>query len=415
MASDSGRQRWRAYLESDLAFAPPVVRREKVYVAVGKKVFAVDAANGNRRWDFAVPAFITGPIAATDDAVFVGTREGAVYCLDAATGRAKWRYPKEGVSQPVQTGVCVCGDSVVTRAGTRSVLTLDAKTGRLIWQYDLPEGPMRLPRSRALALGGRGQLGGGAPEGGAVPGGGPAGPGAGMPGMPGRLGQGLTWTAAEIEMEDVLEAPLAPADNRIYIVGDDCVLYGLEADAPDNVPPRITQAVLEIQGANKVMFAYSVPIDDIEQFPLRLADLVKVPGAPPVYLSVSVVDLGCGVDPDSLSMTMDGKKLDITYEAEKGILWFIYDPKGRGAAPLPNGKHNVVIEAADWRGNRAQVQLSFTVDNSMSPPSVATGARPGFGGPEGPGMMGPGGPAGPGGMMGPGGPGGMMMPPGPMP
>jgi len=238
--------------------------------------------------------------------------------------------------------------------------------------------------------------------------GGPGGMGMGGA-MMGRGYYGYATRAAEVNMEEIVDPPLSLADNRLYIMGDDCVLYGLEADAPDNVPPQIKDAVLEIQGANKVQFAYGVPIDDINHFPLRFADMVKVPGAPPVYLSVKVSDLGSGIDPDSLSMTMDGKPLKVTFQAEKGLLWFIHDPKGRAARALPDGKHNIVVEAADWRGNRARVQLSFTIDNSMSPPSLAKSGRKG--GMMGPGMMGPGmmGP----GMMGPGGlpgMGGMMQP-----
>lgn len=379
-----GKQRWRINLGDKTCYVAPVVRNEKVYVAAGKKLLAFDATLGHKRWEFKTPELITAAPAVTDTAVFCADGEGAVYCLDQATGAPKWRYPREGQIKPVQSGLFVAGGAVVFRAGTGSLLALDVNTGKAIWSYSLPKqperpkwmsgagylggpggtfGPQRMPGGR----GGRGGLGGYR---------GPGGPESGYAVVP--------------EMEYVVEPSAALADNRLYILGDDCVLYGLEATAPDAVPPSIEEAVLEIEGEQKIRFAYAVPIDEADQFPLRFAKVVKVPGSPPVYLSVKVTDLGSGIDPATVEMTMDGRKLDVTFDETEGLLWYIHEAKGRGVVALPNGEHNFVIRASDWRGNRGSAQLAFTVDNSMSPPKVAS---PRMGGPMGPGlepgMMGP--------------------------
>jgi hypothetical protein len=202
---------------------------------------------------------------------------------------------------------------------------------------------------------------------------------------------------------DFVDPTPALIDNRMYVVGDDDVLYGLEYNAPDNVPPSISEAVVEIEGEQQMRFAYAVPTDDVDDFPLRFSDVVTIPGTPPLYLSIKVVDQGSGVDPESVEVSMDNQKLPgVTYDAEQGLLWYIYDRTGRGGAALSNGEHNFVIRASDWRGNQAAVQLSLTIDNSLPPPSAAsTGARPGGGFGPGGGMGGPGGM--PGGGMGPGG------------
>jgi hypothetical protein len=166
----------------------------------------------------------------------------------------------------------------------------------------------------------------------------------------------------------------------------------MEYDAPDNVPPQISEAVLEIEGQDQMRFAYGVPIDDVDDFPLRYSDVVKVPGAPPLYLSIRVVDLGSGVDPESVEVSMDNQRLpSVRYDAEQGLLWYMYDRQGRGGAALGNGEHNFVIRASDWRGNQAAVQLSLTIDNAMTPPSAggATGVRgPGYGPQGGPATQG---------------------------
>jgi len=400
--SADGKQRWRVALGDKTCFVPPVVQSEKVYVAAGKRVLSFDARLGHGRWEFKSPALVTGALAVTQDAVYCGDAEGAVYCLDQATGSARWRYPEEATTEPMQSGVSVAQGMVLARAGTTSVLALDARTGKLVWNYKLPKGPDRPKKSTTQLTGGTlgGQMGGamgpegmpGAPGGGGMPGGGPAGrPGGGVGGM----GTGY---AVEIDMEEVVDPTAALADGRLYVLGDDCVLYGLEADAPDAVVPAIEDAIIEIQGERKLHFAYGVPIDDPDQFPLRMADSVKIPGSPPVYLSIRVTDTGCGVDPASVQLTMDGKKLDVTYDAVEGLLWYIHEAKGRGMVALPNGAHNFVMRASDWRGNRGEAQLAVTIDNSMSPPKLATPQMGGPGGgmpgmtPEmmGPGMMAPG-------------------------
>lgn len=417
-----GEQRWRVHLGEEECYAPPAVAGDMVYVAAGPHVFAFDAKLGHRRWQETFPADITGALAVSGNAVFVGNQEGAIYCLEAATGRRRWRYPKEDVIKPIQAGVVAAGGIVLARAGVTSLVALHAGTGQLIWRYTLPPAPYRAFRDPEVIAARRGQLGAAGMAGGGrrqMPGGATTRRGAGgMGGLQrGQLGQQPgEWTRQrleeeEIPMEELVDPSPALWENRLYILGDDCVLYGFEVNTPDNLGPTISDAVLEISGEQELRFAYYVPVDEIDQFPMRFADAVTVPGTPPVYLSVQVADYGCGVDPASVQMTMDNQRLDIVYDADEGLVWYMHGAEGRAASALPNGKHNVVIRASDWLGNQAAAQLSFTIDNSLPPPS-AGGLRPTAGGPHGP--SGPAGPWGPGagapggGMMGPWGPGGGM-------
>ncbi|MCX7598216.1 MAG: PQQ-binding-like beta-propeller repeat protein [Armatimonadetes bacterium] len=424
-----GEQRWRVHLGEEECYAPPVVAGEMVYVAAGPHVFAFDAKLGHRRWQETFPADITGALAVSPNAVFLGNQEGAIYCLDAATGRARWRYPKEGALQPVQAGLVVAGGVVLARAGVTSVVALHTGTGQLIWRYTLPPAPYRAFRDpeviaarwgQQTGYGGFGEAGQLGPQGAGTRRrtGGPGGAQRGQFGQ--QPGQ---WTRQrlqeeEIPMEELVDPSPALWENRLYILGDDCVLYGFEVNTPDNLGPTIADAVLEITGEQELRFAYYVPVDEIDQFPLRFADLVKVPGTPPVYLSVRVVDYGCGIDPASIQMSMDNQRLDIVYDADEGLAWFMHGAEGRAATALSEGKHNVVIRAADWLGNQAAAQLSFTIDNSLPPPSAggwrpATGGQQGPGGAGGFGVPGPWGGPGGGGPMGPWGPGGgMLMGPG---
>ena len=200
----------------------------------------------------------------------------------------------------------------------------------------------------------------------------------------------------EIKWEDSVAPTIVFADDAAYVIGDDKVVYGFDNLAADTQGPVLTDALLDVKGAQNYVGRYRMPVDRGSAFPGRYADLVPVPGTPPISISLSLLDTGSGVDPSSIQVKLDGDSVDskqIIYNPRQGLLWYVYDPKG-AAASLPNGVHNLAISAADWKCNVTAAQVSFTVDNSLPPPAPPVAAGGGMpGGPGGPGMPGmPGGP-----------------------
>jgi outer membrane protein assembly factor BamB len=107
------------------------------------RLYAIDAATGQQKWAFEGgkdPAihnqvgFQSSP-AVVDGTVYVGSRDAHVYAIDAATGRRKWDYPtsKSWVNgtPAVRDGVVYAGTSDSSR-----FMALDARTGRLRWNFD---------------------------------------------------------------------------------------------------------------------------------------------------------------------------------------------------------------------------------------------------------------------------------------
>lgn len=409
--SRTGQQVWRAQLGEEYAFASPVMERQKVIVAAGSKLMAFDGRRGVRRWTFTAGDLISGTPAVAERKVYAGSHDGVVYCIDSNDGRILWRYPTAGVGKPVKGPLNIAGGTVFARSGDTVIMGLSLTDGSLLWEYKLPE-----PSTKKKETTGPGVATGGGddilmgPDAGHGPGGGPPGAGPGDAGMapgggPGGAGDGGQQTPkVEKKFEESVLAGLSLSLGSAYIVASDGVLYGFENNAADNVAPDISGAVLDVPGRGNINVRFGLVVDDGDAFAGRYADLVEVPGAPPISMSVCVTDSGAGIDPSKLRLELDGEQVETTYDSSQGLLWYIYNPRG-AARSLPNGVRNFVITAVDWLGNEGTAQAAFTVDNSLEPPGPqAPPTGPGGempGGPEGPG--GPGGPP-PGGPGGPGGP-----------
>jgi len=444
-----GRQLWNVSLGSEVAFGSPVIERQKVIVPVEDRVVALNTNNGSLAWSFTAFGYITGSPAVKDRKLYLGSYDGSIYCLNAGTGQAEWRYPTSGTLGPVSSAASIHDNVLIVRSGPRLVLGLDITEGvnnenRLVWQYTLPQPPVTsftaggipgMPGMPGGGMPGMPGLPGGAPEAGmpgmggmpglgGMPGmGGPGMPGGapeagmpggglpgGIPGMPGEGGGIGGVQVPQVQWEQVCDPAIVLAENGAYLVGDDNVVYGFDCQAADNTGPEVLDAMLDIYGANNASARYRVVVDIADTFPGRYADLVEVPGAPPVTFSVVLSDSGSGVNPKSINLKLDDAPVQVTIDPKNALLWYIYDPKPT-AQSLENGIRSLLLAVSDWSGNETQALMSFTVDNSLPPPAPTGGAGTMPGGIPGmpgmpPGMM-PGGPA-----MGPlmGDPGALAMP-----
>lgn len=117
------------------------------------KVYALDAATGQVRWEF----FTEGPVrmapTAAGGKVYAGSDDGKVYCLAAADGRVVWTFaaapsPERVLGNgrmisvwPVRTGVVVEGNVAYFGAGVFPaeglyLYAVGAADGRLLWKND---------------------------------------------------------------------------------------------------------------------------------------------------------------------------------------------------------------------------------------------------------------------------------------
>jgi hypothetical protein len=132
----------------------------------------------------------------------------------------------------------------------------------------------------------------------------------------------------------------AVAHGTLYAVADDGSVYAFRGDAGDSSAPQIS------------------PV-----WPLRSG---MVPAAPPMDIVATVVDPGTGIKPESISMTLDGNKVEFEQLPERGIVWYTL-PADESAKPLSDGLHTVAITATDWMGNKAEQKWSFFADSRIQP------------------------------------------------
>jgi hypothetical protein len=187
--------------------------------------------------------------------------------------------------------------------------------------------------------------------------------------------EGTRTQEEEAEFEDIVDPSVSVVDNAVYTLGDDGVVYAFGSMAPDNVVPTIADPVLEVPGAKRRRVQFSPELADPAGFPEQYAGDIEIPGTPPIFLSLLLKDEGSGINPDEVTVTVNGEPADYTYDQREGLIWYIYDPRGT-AANLSNGVKQVVFEAADWRGNRITRVVSFTVDNRLQPPAPPRPERP---------------------------------------
>ena len=115
------------------------------------RVRAIDARSGEVRWVFATGGPIKAPPTIAESRAYVGSGDGYVYALEAATGRLLWRFRAAPVERhimvygslcstwPVNTGVLVDDGIAYFAAGIIDcdgtyVYAVDARTGKIKWQ-----------------------------------------------------------------------------------------------------------------------------------------------------------------------------------------------------------------------------------------------------------------------------------------
>ena len=117
------------------------------------KVYALDAATGEVRWEF----YTDGPVrlapTVAGGKVYVGSDDGKVYCIDAATGKAVWTFTAAATGEkvignakmisirPVRTGVAVDGGVAYFGAGVFPaeglyLYAVGAADGKLLWKNE---------------------------------------------------------------------------------------------------------------------------------------------------------------------------------------------------------------------------------------------------------------------------------------
>lgn len=94
-------------------------------------LYALEAATGLQHWKFHTGGVIRSSPTVAAGTVYVGSGDGNLYAIDSATGLQKWKH---GFSQPVYSCPTVSGGAVYIYCAA-NLLSLDTATGIAKWQY----------------------------------------------------------------------------------------------------------------------------------------------------------------------------------------------------------------------------------------------------------------------------------------
>lgn len=110
------------------------------------QLWAVDAASGAMRWRFRTGGRVRSSPAVAGARVYVGSMDGTLYALELASGRLVWRFDTEGHTldsgkfgfdrRTIQSSPAVVGGMVFVGSRDGHLYAVDAETGRQRWTTD---------------------------------------------------------------------------------------------------------------------------------------------------------------------------------------------------------------------------------------------------------------------------------------
>jgi len=141
----TGKTLWET--PSDLPVWGPVTAVDgKVYVGIGNgdfvksnetprgAVWCLDATTGKQVWRRDLPDAVLTAVAVQGGKAFAGCRDGRTYAFDATTGQPAWSAPCGG---PVVASPAIDASRVYAVGGNGQVVALEQKTGQVTWSLDL--------------------------------------------------------------------------------------------------------------------------------------------------------------------------------------------------------------------------------------------------------------------------------------
>jgi hypothetical protein len=151
LARSDGSVTWRGRTEGRI-HSSPAVRNGLVFVgSFDGSVYAFDLRSGARRWRFDTEgrglesepvgydrrSIISSP-SVTDSTVFIGSRDGHIYAIDAATGKLRWRVEHDDGSWSISSPAVADGVVYDASSDARFVHALSAATGEARWRIKTP-------------------------------------------------------------------------------------------------------------------------------------------------------------------------------------------------------------------------------------------------------------------------------------
>jgi outer membrane protein assembly factor BamB len=125
----------------DFYLSSPTIDADTVYIGSGDgNIYALDAASGALRWKFRTSNVVHASPAVANDTVYIGSWDSYFYAIDAKSGQQRWRF-KTGEDHEIANQVGIQSSAVIADGvvyfGCRdsNLYALDAASGAKEWAY----------------------------------------------------------------------------------------------------------------------------------------------------------------------------------------------------------------------------------------------------------------------------------------
>ena len=394
----TGERQWEAAIEDQRVSTAPLAWKDTVILGLDSGVLgAVKVADKSVVWQTDCGGRIAPSPMVVNGALIVGS-EQTVLALDPDTGKTKWACT---LRSPARYGPMTDGSMLYFRCQDGSLQSIDVETGRFRWRAAIPFGPEGFPPviagGRVIATAGdtlhaiartgveswRAEM--------------PAGIGGPItvveetiyvPCVDGHIytlyaRSGRAQRGTEYRVDGSVTAMPLITDSLVVVGTSDALVYVLDratgaarwvyrCRAPEQ--PLDDAAVFGVYAplaaTGNTLYAltgggdlYSFTANAPDAAAPEFAELRPTPGdalgKDSVTVSFTVLDDGCGVKGEAVTLSVDGKLLPLTFDAPSGVATALFSKP-------EDGVHVVTASATDYRGNTGSKEWSFLTDESLT-------------------------------------------------
>jgi outer membrane protein assembly factor BamB len=137
--ADSGKKLWR-FNAAPVESSPLLIRRTLYFGSWDRRVYAVDAKTGRKRWSFPTDDEVNTSAAYWRGTVYIASDGGTLYALSARTGRLRWKAQANssfGSREFFYATPTIAHGRVYIGNTDGTMYVFGARTGRLRWARPL--------------------------------------------------------------------------------------------------------------------------------------------------------------------------------------------------------------------------------------------------------------------------------------
>ncbi len=328
-----------------------------IYAATSTNLVALSLESGSPKWSKPIPERIPyAPEVSGGKVAIVGPTGNLLVFSESGQQLTKKAI---ALGAPAIAKATIVGSKVAVPLANGAFALANPETGTTDWLYYVrPMNEAAKQTSGATGGGPRGGGGLGGPSGGGAPG-----------GLGGFGGQGGSGAGGQT---NTTEVPVTvPLIGRLVSVGSSLLVAAADA------------SVLSFDTENGV----DITSPTVKGLWPPAGELIA--GTQGQEFLFQIDDDSSGVNPNSLTVTIDGKKYN--HEFGKDGLLTVRISRAQKNDAIPNGRHELKIVVSDWLGNTTTHIVNLRIDNSLPVYSKQPSNQNGPGGPGGGGPRGGGG------------------------